>query len=70
MDINGKDQFYDRINDLKENHDLAVILVSHDFSYVAQYADQVVMIDKKIVSQGTPEEVFESKIFKDTFGEV
>ena len=32
------------INLLKENHDLAVILVSHDFEYLKKYADKVVMI--------------------------
>ena len=70
MDKNGKEQFYSRINTLKEEHDLAVLLVSHDFEYVKKYADKVVMIDKKIVCEGTPTEVFSSPIFKETFGEV
>ena len=68
MDKNGKEQFYSNINALKENHDLAVIIVSHDFDYVRKYADKVVMIDKQIVAEGTPEEVFKSEIFIDTFG--
>ncbi len=70
MDRNGKEQFYSSINDLKENHDLAVIIVSHDFEYVKKYADKVIMIDKKIVSEGTPEEVFNSDIFINTFGNI
>lgn len=70
MDKNGKEQFYSSINDIKENHDLAVIIVSHDFEYVKQYADKVVMIDKQVVCKGTPEEVFNSKVFIDTFGTI
>lgn len=70
MDKNGKEQFYSRINDLKKNHDLAIILVSHDFDYVKKYADKVIMLDKSIVAKGKPEEVFASKVFKETFGEV
>ena len=70
MDKNGKEQFYSRINDLKENHDLAIILVSHDFDYVKKYADKVIMLDKCVVAKGKPNEVFASQIFKDTFGEV
>lgn len=70
MDRNGKEQFYSRINDLKMNHDLAIILVSHDFDYVKKYADKVVMLDKKVVAKGKPEEVFASEIFKETFGGV
>lgn len=70
MDKNGKEQFYSRIYDLKKNHDLAIILVSHDFDYVKKYADKVVMLDKTVVAKGKPDEVFASQIFKDTFGEV
>ena len=70
MDKNGKEQFYSRIYDLKENHDLAIILVSHDFDYVKKYADKVIMLDKTVVAKGKPNEVFTSPIFKETFGEV
>ncbi len=70
MDMKGKEQFYSRINELKKDHDLAIILVSHDFGYVKKYADKVVMLDKKVLLDGTPDEVFSSKVFKDTFGEV
>lgn len=70
MDKNGKEQFYSQINKLKKEHDLAVILVSHDFEYVKKYADKVVMIDKSVVIDGKPEEVFASKQFIDTFGRV
>lgn len=70
MDKNGKEQFYNNIKSLKDNHDLAVILVSHDFEYVKKYSDKVVMIDKKVIKEGTPEEVFNSKEFIDTFGKI
>jgi zinc transport system ATP-binding protein len=70
MDKNGKEQFYSSIGKIKEDHDLAVLIVSHDFAYVKKYADKVVMIDKTVVAEGTPEEVFKSKVFIDTFGEV
>ena len=68
MDKNGKDNFYSRIKELTKHYDLAVLIVSHDFDYVAKYADNVVMLDKSIVAEGTPEEVFKSKSFIDTFG--
>ena len=68
MDKNGKEQFYSQIDHLKKEHDLAVILVSHDFEYIKKYADKVVMLDKKVVAKGTPEEVLNSKEFIETFG--
>lgn len=68
IDKNGKEQFYKKINELKTNHDLAIILVSHDFEYVKKYADNVVMLDGGVIESGTPNNVFGSKAFKDTFG--
>lgn len=70
IDRNGKEQFYKAIADLKENHDLAIILVSHDFDYVRKYADKVILLDKTIIAKGKPEEVLNSKEFIERFGEV
>lgn len=70
IDRNGKEQFYKTIAELKENHDLAIILVSHDFEYVKKYADKVILLDKTIIAKGKPEEVLNSKEFIERFGEV
>ena len=70
IDRNGREQFYQNINKLKEEHDLAIILVSHDFEYVKKYADKVILLDKTIIAKGKPEEVLKSKEFIERFGEV
>lgn len=70
IDHNGMELFYEKIDTLKKNYDMAIILVSHDLDYVARYADQVVLLDKTIKKEGKPEEVFESKEFKNTFGKL
>lgn len=67
IDKNGMELFYKNIGYLKKHFDLAVILISHDLEYVRQYADQVVLLDKKILCQGSAHEVFESKEFKRQF---
>lgn len=70
IDKNGKEQFYKKIYELKEDNDMAIILVSHDFEYVKKYADNVILLNKVIEKEGTPNDVFKSKPFIDTFGEV
>ncbi|MDO5519765.1 MAG: metal ABC transporter ATP-binding protein [bacterium] len=70
IDKNGMDLFFKNIIELKENYDLAAILVSHDLEYVAKYADHVVLLDKKIIKEGTAEEVFASDEFKEVFGNI
>lgn len=68
IDKNGKEQFYKKIAELKENYDLAIIMVSHDFDYVKKYADEVIILDGKVLEAGKSEMVFEGKVFKDSFG--
>ena len=67
IDKNGMDSFYQTIHRLKNNYDLSILMVSHDLEYVRKYSDNVVLIDKTVLKQGTPEEVFESEEYKNTF---
>ena len=68
IDKNGMDLFYETINMLKKNYDMAIILVSHDLEYVKKYADEVILLDKKIIKRGSASSVFSSREFKETFG--
>lgn len=70
MDRNGMELFYNNIDRLKKEYDLAVILISHDLEYVARYSDRVVLLNRTIIKEGTPKEVFHSAEFKETFGTV
>ena len=53
---------------LKQNFDLAIILISHDLDYVGRYADKVILLDKTILKEGSAKEVFASEEFQDVFG--
>lgn len=68
VDQNGMELFYRNMQYLKENFDLSIILISHDLDYVAKYADKVILLDKSILREGTPKEVFQSEEFKQIFG--
>lgn len=68
IDKNGMEAFYKTIFELKENYDLAVILISHDLDYVAKYADKVILLDQEVKKQGTVKEVFASEEFRQVFG--
>jgi len=68
VDRNGRQLFYDNIAKLKNNYDLAMIIVSHDFDFVRKYADHVILLDKVIVKEGTPDEVLSSEEFQMVFG--
>lgn len=70
IDRNGIKDFYDIISKLKSEYDMSIILVSHDLDLAKKYADKVILLDKEVIKEGTPEEVFYSNQFKERFGEL
>ncbi len=68
IDKNGMDQFYEKMDYLRRHHDLAIILVSHDLDYVRKYADNVVLLNKTVLAQGSPATVYKSAAFMKQFG--
>lgn len=70
IDKNGIRDFYQILNRLKAEYYMSIILVSHDLELANQYADRVILLDKEVIKEGTPQEVFESLEFKNRFGEL
>ena len=70
IDENGTRSFYKILQELKNKYDMSIILVSHDFELTKQYADKVILLDKEVIKEGTPDEVFNSLEFKNRFGEL
>ncbi len=68
IDRNGRKLFYKILNDLKQQYDLSIILVSHDLDLTAEYADSVVLVDKTVIKEGKAKEVMGSEEFKEVFG--
>lgn len=68
VDVAGLDLFYKSVLALREQYHMAILLVSHDLELIRQYADAVVLLDKRVVAQGEPKEVFASQAFLDAFG--
>ena len=52
IDRNGRKLFYKILNELKQQYDMSIILVSHDLELTAEYADNVVLIDKTVLKEG------------------
>lgn len=68
IDRNGRELFYKILNELKQQYDMSIILVSHDLDLTARYADSVVLLNKTVLVSGTPAKVMASKEFQEVFG--
>jgi len=59
LDVTIQDQVLRLVHRLREERDMAVVLVSHDLSVVRQWADEViVMYAGKVVERGPAEQLF------------
>jgi len=68
VDHNGLELFYDIVSELREKYDLSIILVSHDLALVEKYADRVILLEGRVICNGTPEEVFKDERTRKAFG--
>lgn len=68
VDIAGLDLFYKQVTELRDTCHMAILLVSHDLGLLRKYADKVVLLDKTVVAEGSAEEVFSGKAFREAFG--
>jgi zinc transport system ATP-binding protein len=68
IDQGGLELFYNTVSEIRQNHDLSIILVSHDFDLVAKYADRVVLLNRTVILSGTPEQVFNDERTMGLFG--
>lgn len=67
VDVEGMQTLMDMLDEIRKTYDLSILMTTHDFSMLPQYADQVVLIDRHLVCQGTPNEVLESASFRQVF---
>ncbi len=68
VDRKGLRMFLDTVVHLKQTRHMAILLVSHDLRLVREYADHVVLLEKSVLAQGTPDAVFSSPEFDQVFG--
>lgn len=67
VDVEGITTLMDMLDDIRKTYDLSIIMTTHDFDILKTYMDQVVLIDKNILCQGTPDQVLSSEDFQRVF---
>ena len=67
VDVEGMHTLMEMLDELRSSYDLSILMTTHDFAMLPEYADQVVLIDHQVVCQGTPIEVLSSEAFRKVF---
>ncbi len=67
VDVEGMVSLMDMLDEIRKTYDLSIVMTTHDFGLLDRYADQVVLIDREILCQGSAKEVLTSKEFDRVF---
>lgn len=67
VDVEGELQLLRLLDELRRTFDLSILLSTHDFSNLADYADKVVLMKETVWRVGTPREVMDSPEFAQLF---
>ena len=67
VDVEGIETLMEMLDELRQIYDLSIVITTHDFDMLNTYANQVVLVDKSILSQGSPAEVLNSGAFRSVF---
>lgn len=67
VDMEGQTGLMDMLDEIRQTYDLSILMTTHDFTTLPRYANQVALIDHRIVKLGSPVEVMESAEFRQVF---
>ena len=67
VDVEGMESLMDMLDEIRRTYDLSILMTTHDFAMLPEYADNVVLINHEIVCEGKPLEVLSSPQFREVF---
>ena len=67
VDVEGMETLMDMLDEIRQTYDLSILMITHDFTMLSRYADQVLLLNKRPLCQGTPFEVLNSDAFREAF---
>ncbi len=67
VDVQGEHQLLEMLDELRTQYDLSILLSTHDFATLEQFADKAILLDRRVLKAGLPGQVLSSPEFYQTF---
>lgn len=68
LDQGGMELFYQTVSTMRQEYDLSILLVSHDLTAAAQFADRMILLNRTVLCDGHPHEVLLNPLIRQAFG--
>lgn len=67
VDLEGTQRFYEMVRELRSRHHMAIVLITHDLPLLPEICDHAILLKKRVLCMGTPEEVLENEATRELF---
>ncbi len=67
VDVGGEKQLLEMLDEVRSTFDLSILLSTHDFTTLGQFADRVVLLKETVLKMGTAEQILSSPEFQSVF---
>jgi len=68
VDITGEESIYHFLAKLKEEHNLTILLVTHDLSVVYQFSTRVICLNRQVICYGSPHDALTPESLQNLYG--
>jgi len=70
IDVKGIEMFYEIICNLRKMYHMSIVIVTHDIGAIAPHADKMLLLNRKILAMGKPQDVLKHPEFRNQMGGV
>jgi len=67
VDVEGEKQLLEMLDEVRSKFDLSILLSTHDFATLGQFADTAILLKGTVLKAGKPADVLASQEFSDVF---
>jgi len=61
IDPKGLELFYHIVTQLKKNHDVAILMVTHDLLGIAPHTDRLLLLNRSVIAEGVPDDLLKDR---------
>ena len=66
LDIRSRDDVIHFLHEIN-HHGVAIVITAHDLNWVAAHLPWAVCLNRRLIAQGRPQEIFNAAVLKDTY---
>lgn len=69
VDISAQYSILETLESLNRDHGITMVMVTHDVNEMVHFADKILLLNKRVIAYGEPNEVLTKDCLKEVYGE-